>query len=238
VGIGSSRIGGSTGAWSGAVSAVVSITLASWTSPTAPPRDHPAGRLTGKDSAVAGAAQPILEAAARRTPNLSHTPGIITAMATWNDIETGAPDFAHAVRALFDAHRHKVLATLRADGSPRVSGIEVQFRDGQVWLGMMPGSRKAADLRRDPRLAVHSASEDPPDGEPGRWPGDAKLAGRAVEVTAVEAGGGEGTGPPPGSHRFRIDIGEVVHTRLGEPADHLVIEYWQAGQGLRSVQRY
>jgi hypothetical protein len=40
------------------------------------------------------------------------------------------------------------LATLRRDGSPRISGTEVEFTDGQVWLGMMPGSLKALDLRR------------------------------------------------------------------------------------------
>ena len=84
-------------------------------------------------------------------------------MARWADIEAAEPDFATRVRTLFDAHRHKTLATLRRDGSPRISGIEVEFADGEAVLGMMPGSVKADDLRRDPRLGLHSASEDPPD---------------------------------------------------------------------------
>jgi hypothetical protein len=159
-------------------------------------------------------------------------------MATWSEIEADAPEFAKAVRTVFDAHKHKVLATLRADGSPRVSGIEVEFRDGEVWLGMMAGSRKAADLQRDPRLAVHSASDDPPDGDPSGWPGDAKLAGRAVEVAAAEADRGSDSAAPPDSHRFRLDIKEVVRTTIGDPADHLLIEFWHEGRGLRSVQRY
>ena len=102
-------------------------------------------------------------------------------MANWRGIEEAAPELAARARSAFDAHRHKVLATLRRDGSPRISGIEATFEDGELWLGMMPGSRKALDLRRDPRLALHSASVDPPD-DPTTWSGDAKLAGRAVEV--------------------------------------------------------
>src|SRR4029450_3282709 len=110
----------------------------------------------------------------------------------------------------FDAHKPKLLATLRRDGSHRISGIEATFADGELWLGMMPGSRKALDLRRDPRLALHSASLDPPE-DPTTWPGDAKLAGRAVEVDAPAlkerfAGGG---GQPDEPHLFRVDIPEV-----------------------------
>src|SRR4029453_12710299 len=102
-------------------------------------------------------------------------------MASWKEIEAAAPELAGRARASFDAHKHKVLATLRRDGSPRISGIEASFADGQLWLGMRPGSRKALDLRRDPRLALHSASVDPPE-DPSGWAGDAKLSGRAVEV--------------------------------------------------------
>ena len=70
-------------------------------------------------------------------------------MASWNEIESAAPELAARALAAFDAHRHKVLATLRRDGSPRISGIEASFTDGELWLGMMPSSRKALDLRRD-----------------------------------------------------------------------------------------
>ena len=164
-------------------------------------------------------------------------------MATWKEVEASAPEFAAAVRARFDAHRHKLLATLRKDGAPRISGIEASFINGDLWLGMMAGSRKALDLRRDPRLALHSASEDPPD-DPGQWPGDAKIMGRAVEVTdpatiqaIQEAEGGAGGQEPPESHLFRVEIDEVVLTRPGVPPDHLVIELWRAGRGLKRMER-
>jgi hypothetical protein len=158
-------------------------------------------------------------------------------MASWSEVEAAAPELAARVRVTMDAHKHKVLATLRRDGSPRVSGIEADFSDGELWLGMMPGSRKAMDLRRDPRLALHSASVDPTEEDPSAWPGDAKVAGRAVEVddpALVERLAGEGGG---GAHLFRVDLAEVVHTRVGEPADHLVIEVWREGTGLRRLRR-
>ena len=158
-------------------------------------------------------------------------------MASWSEIEAAAPELAARARATFDAHRHKVLATLRRDGSPRISGIEASFTDGELWLGMMPGSRKALDLRRDSRLALHSASVDPPD-DPAAWAGDAKLSGRAVEVEDPELLRRLGAGDEAeAAHLFRVDVTELVHIRVGDPADHLVIDLWQEGKGLSSRQR-
>ncbi len=147
-------------------------------------------------------------------------------MARWSDIEAAEPDFAAAVQKRFDAYKHKVIATLRADGSPRISGIEAEFRDGDVWLGMMPKSLKARDVLRDPRLAIHSATEDPPEPPTPGVVLDAKLAGRAVPVENEEF------------HQFKIDISEVVLLSLGDPADHLLIRTWRDGAGLHSVKRY
>jgi len=87
-----------------------------------------------------------------------------------SEVEDEAPEL--------DAGVHTTLATLPRDGSPRISGTEVQFRDGDVWLGSMWQAVKARDLRRDPRFALHSASVDPP-----AWRGDATFAGRVEEVT-------------------------------------------------------
>src|SRR5580765_6213613 len=112
-------------------------------------------------------------------------------MTAWRDVEQAVPEFAQRVRELLDAHRHKTIATVRADGSPRISGIEAAFQAGELTFGSMPGARKGADLRRDPRFALHSATVDPPDGDPAGWTGDAKVSGRAVFVRELE-------GSPPG----------------------------------------
>jgi hypothetical protein len=146
------------------------------------------------------------------------------------------PALAAAARGYLDARRHKVLATIRADGSPRASGIETFFVDGDLWFGSMPASGKARDLERDPRYALHSASEDPP-----AWTGDAMVSGRAVEVdearrAAVMAAHG-GEHPEGPFHLFRCDIHEVTTVRLGDPPDHLVMESWREGRGLRRSER-
>src|SRR5690348_14582075 len=99
-------------------------------------------------------------------------------MVSFAELEREQPEFAARVQAAFDAHGHKILATLRRDGSPRVSGIEARFRDGELWLAGMPRSVKFVDLRRDPRMALHSGSD-----EPDAFRADAKVSGRAVEVT-------------------------------------------------------
>lgn len=134
-------------------------------------------------------------------------------MVAWHEIEADAPEFAARVRALFQARKHKTMATLRADGSPRISGIETEIGE-QVTFGSMAGSRKLADLQRDPRLALHSPSVDPPDDDPGAWVGEAKISGRAVPA-------GDGS---------RVDITEVALTYLD---GGLVIESWHPGPGHR-----
>lgn len=154
-------------------------------------------------------------------------------MAGWEPFTVAAPELAEAVRERFDAHGHKTMATLRKDGSPRISGTEVQFRDGEMWLGSMPGARKCLDLRRDGRVAIHSGSDDPDE-----WTGDAKVAGTAVEVTDESILAEFSDGAPPGPfHLFRIDLAEAVVVSLGQPADHLVIESWHEGKGVNRIER-
>jgi hypothetical protein len=155
-------------------------------------------------------------------------------MPSWSEVEAEAPELAARAREIFDAHKHKTLATLRRNGSPRISGTEVEFADGEMWLGSMWKSVKALDLQRDPRFALHSGSADPPD-----WTADAKVAGRVEEITDPERKAAIiGDEPPPGpAHLFRADIIELVVTGLGDPPDHLVIESWHEGRGASRRER-
>ncbi len=150
-------------------------------------------------------------------------------MTSWQDVERAEPEFARRVRGLFDARRHKTIATLRADGSPRISGIEAAFEDGQLTFGSMPKARKGVDLRRDPRFALHSATVDPVEGSEAQWPGEGKISGRAVTAeTTTDATDGD---------RFYADIAEVVHTHLNAEATMLVVEWWTPTHGLRRIER-
>jgi hypothetical protein len=143
-------------------------------------------------------------------------------MASWSEVEAQAPELAARARGIFDAFTHKTIATLRRDGSPRISGTEVEFEEGEMWIGSMSRAVKALDLQRDARFALHSGSASPPD-----WKADAKVAGRAEEVTEEGAN----------SHRFRLDIIELVVTSIGDPPDHIVIESWHEGRGVERVTR-
>ena len=150
-------------------------------------------------------------------------------MTAWRDVEQAEPEFAQRVLALFDAHRHKTLATLRADGSPRISGIEAVFEDGELVLGSMPNARKGADLRRDPRFALHSATVDPVEGSEAQWPGEAKISGRAIAAGPITEG--------PEGDRFLAEIAEVVHTHLNDEATLLVVDWWTPTRGLQRIER-
>jgi hypothetical protein len=154
-------------------------------------------------------------------------------MARWSEVEREAPELAATAREFLDLGVHKTLATLRRDGSPRISGTEVQIRDGELWFGSMWQAVKARDLQRDPRFALHSASVDPP-----AWRGDAKLAGRAEEITDPELVARMNEGAPPGpSHLFRADVTELSVVRLAEGGDFIVVESWHEGRGVTRVER-
>lgn len=149
-------------------------------------------------------------------------------MPSWREFAAEAPQFAQRVRAAFAVRKHATMATLRRDGSPRISGTEVDFdgATGELRLGSMPNAVKARDLQRDGRVALHSPTVDPPAGNDAGWPGEAKVAGTAVEEPTDD-----------GTHRFRIDLTEVVLTHLNAAGDRLVVESWHPGRGVRRTER-
>ncbi|MFI7034196.1 pyridoxamine 5'-phosphate oxidase family protein [Microbispora rosea] len=175
-------------------------------------------------------------------------------MASWREVAESAPEFATRVRESFESHKHKTIATLRKDGSPRVSGIEAYVVGDELWFGSMPGALKARDLRRDPRFALHGPpvllgaadSADSADsagsaGSAGSSGGDTKLSGYAVEVTDRDritpmlAARGFGPDAFSESHFFIADIRGVVLTRIEGSA--MVMDLWRPGQGVRRLER-
>ncbi|MFC5928680.1 pyridoxamine 5-phosphate oxidase [Cryobacterium melibiosiphilum] len=151
-------------------------------------------------------------------------------MATWQQVEADAPAFAARVQERFDAGTNKTIATLRKDGGPRISGTELLFSDGRITLGMMPHSHKLHDVLRDPRVAIHCPTLEPPAGEPSAWEGDAKIAGRLVAIAALPD-------EPPGASSFTVDLDEVALTYVDASNTHLVIESWHDGRGWSKVVR-
>lgn len=154
-------------------------------------------------------------------------------MATWKQFSEEAPVLADAVEARFKAHKHHVLATLRKDGSPRVSGTEVEMLNGLLVLGSMFGALKAQDLQRDGRYGLHSnPGEHTMDG------GDAKISGAAREVLGDEFDtvlASYSYEVPKPLHLFVLDINEVVHTTVDDK--HMYVDLWKPGKEVTRFTR-
>jgi hypothetical protein len=153
--------------------------------------------------------------------------------ANWAVFVAAEPDLAATVEERFGAFTHHVLATLRKDGAPRTTGIEVRFLDGELWLGMMPDSLKALDLRRDARFALQAN----PGAGTEMGGGDVRVGGRAVEVTdaGVKGAYSKEVEPPEPFHLFRTEVTEVVRTYV-EDEKYLVVQIWTPG-AVRTVRR-
>ena len=165
-------------------------------------------------------------------------------MTTWKQFNASEPELAARALAILTSTTNGVLGTIRRDGTPRLSGIDPFIAHGELWIGSMPGARKGADLKRDPRMALHGIpweSRKVRDGaaEPGE--GDAKLTGRAVLASAEEkraAFAAERGFEPPDtdpSDVFRIDLATVVVVSVTD--DQLVIDRWSAADGRQTVRR-
>lgn len=165
-------------------------------------------------------------------------------MTTWKQFNASEPELAARALAILTSTTNGVLGTIRRDGTPRLSGIDPFIAHGELWIGSMPGARKGADLKRDPRMALHGIpweSRKVRDGaaEPGE--GDAKLTGRAVLASDEEkraAFAAERDSEPPDidtSDVFRIDLATVVVVSVAD--DQLVIDRWSAAEGRQTVRR-
>ncbi len=162
-------------------------------------------------------------------------PPITPGCAAWGAVAASEPDLAASAWARFGATKHHVLASLRSDGAPRVSGTEVIFHEGVLALGSMHRAVKATDLLRDGRFALHS---NPGDGS--MEGGDAKVVGTAVAIggalaVAIEAGLPQGIPEP--FHLFRLDIAQVVLSEVDHERNCMVIRSWWPDRGLVTVER-
>lgn len=102
----------------------------------------------------------------------------------FHQFESAAPDVARGIRQRLTEAGLALLGTIRADGSPRVSPVEVSLPRDRLLFGCMPGSAKVADLERDPRCCLLTALADRFDDA-----GEGKVFGSAHLVDAEEAPG-------------------------------------------------
>jgi hypothetical protein len=167
-------------------------------------------------------------------------------MSSFADVENAEPDLADRARAILRSTTNAVLGTIRRDGSPRLSGADPYFHDGQLRIWSMPGARKGQDLRRDPRVALHSIPWDSRklrDGAGDVGEADAKVSGTAVlaldhgERSAFRAWlrSERGFEPPEDWDLFTIDIDAL--TVIAVDDGQLVVDRWSTTEGRQTLRR-
>lgn len=150
----------------------------------------------------------------------------------WNDVESAQPRLAHLGRQRLIEPGVVLVATVRKDGTPRLSPVEAVIMDGNLWLSMMHGSRKAQDLLRDDRILVHSIVTNR-DGAEGEY----KIRGAAVSETdqAIHERYAElvartlGWEPIPGKfHLFTVQVDVITYIRYENGDQYMTT--WPPGE--------
>jgi Pyridoxamine 5'-phosphate oxidase len=154
----------------------------------------------------------------------------------WHDLETAAPEIARPGKDRLDQARIALLATLRSDGSPRISPVEPYLSHGQLLFGSMSWSLKTRDLFRDPRCVLHSAITGPNHGE-----GELKLSGRAtVADDRVRNSCQEGwwqERPLDTASVFTLDIEEATFISWDIEHGQMTVRRWSPRRGLAETRR-
>lgn len=155
---------------------------------------------------------------------------------TWRDLELAAPEIAEPGKTRLDETRVALLATLRRDGSPRISPIEPFFTEGHLLFGAMAWTLKARDLGRDPRCTLHSAVTGPNEGEP-----ELKLYGPAIEadddLRAACPSGWWTDQPHEAARVFSLSIEEAAFVTWDYEGGEMTVRRWSRETGLKTSRR-
>jgi Pyridoxamine 5'-phosphate oxidase len=155
---------------------------------------------------------------------------------TWRELELAAPDIAKPGKTRLDETRVALLATLRKDGSPRISPIEPFFAEGHLLFGAMAWTLKARDLDRDPRCTLHSHVTGPNEGEP-----ELKLYGRAIEadddLRAACPSGWWTDQPSEAARVFSLSIEEAAFVIWDLEGGEMTVKRWSPKTGLKTSRR-
>ncbi len=127
-----------------------------------PSEDSPApGRRAGAPPPPSQTGPPAPVQPADRLSPSSDAARILPVMHTWSDLEGAAPDMAATARRLFwiPGMGLGYLATVGADGAPRIHPINIAIVGGRLVTFLVP-SPKRADLERDGRYALHAPGSE------------------------------------------------------------------------------
>jgi hypothetical protein len=160
----------------------------------------------------------------------------VTSRSLWRDLELGAPTIARVGLGRLETTRVAFLGTLRPDGAPRISPVETYLAAGHLLVGAMSWSRKAADLRRDPRYVLHSAVTDPDGGQP-----ELKIYGVAAEAAGdlreAAANAWWSGRPRADAAVFSLSISQAVLIEWDIEGSQMVVHRWSGRRGYERSQR-
>jgi len=151
----------------------------------------------------------------------------------WHDFEQAQPKLAQVGRVKLGGPGVVLVATIRRDGSPRVSPVEPLFWRDDLWLSMGWRTHKAADLQRDNRILVHSivSSREVEGGEfkvRGTAAADDSASVQRDYADAVQQE--LGWRPEPGRFDlFRIDVDDVTFIHWDSATNDQYVSRWPAG---------
>jgi hypothetical protein len=158
---------------------------------------------------------------------------MVTAWA-WRDLEAAAPRIA--ALGLASLTGIALLGTLRQDGSPRISPVEPHVHGGDLLIGAMTWSQKAADLRRDPRYVLHSPVTGPDTGE-----AEFKLYGWAIQSDDAShrsvAGAWWSGYPADAALVFALRPDAAVYVTWDTSAQLMTVDRWSIQRGCAQYQR-
>ena len=148
----------------------------------------------------------------------------------WSELESAQPRLAELGRERLIAPGVVLVATIRRDGTPRVSPVEPYVLNGDLWLSMLWHSAKAADLLRDPRILVHSivTGRDGAEGEfkvrgTARAEHDPDAQRRYADAVTADLG----WSPTPGRfHLFAVGLDDVTFIRYDDATGDQHVAMW------------
>lgn len=151
----------------------------------------------------------------------------------WLEMAARQPHLAELGRRRLVEPGVVLVATIRRDGTPRLSPVEPYILDADLWLSMLWRSTKARDLARDPRILVHNAITSRDGGE-----GEFKVRGHAIATTDTEmqrryadaVAEALGWRPEPGRfHLYAVDIDEITFIRYDDATGDQFVARWPEG---------
>jgi hypothetical protein len=157
----------------------------------------------------------------------------------WKDFRSTVPEFAKTAEEVLGTNGLALIGTIRRDGTPRISPVEVFFPREELLMGMMNRSKKALDLLRDPRCVIHNTVSDPEGSQP-----ELKLRGRAIageegmRERYCEAYAVRWKRRPPESfpgHVFSLDVDSAAFIRYDTEKNEMTVKRWSAELGFKET---